>query len=850
MLRKSALVLAAVCGSAAFATAAAVLPDLTAQAETSARASVQLTEENASLFLPGSREQYLELDTPSDAAFSDGYIAIADGGTIYLSVRGSEQPYTSYEVPGEDATVTKLQFVGNTLYFTVRSTYNSFWKYDCGTQTAEQVNSLNCSTFLIVGNTLYTAVISGSGTSLARRDLNDLSGQGVSLGTISERTEPWLAYAGETLYCTVGDQIYHPGPDGTFRDEWSYYISNDTTVNRLISSLCSDGTDLYCSSASGFYRRAPQEGETPVRLSDASGMSRVSSLSYYNGAFYCIRGASVCEIAADGTSASFTGYEIAAASSSQNRTDSASDIARAGDLVVTADAGNFRISVYDSAADSFTVLPCSETPDLVATDGSVISYAAGTQVYTCNYAAGETQFSSAELRGTEVVGLSVRFGETYYVKGNGTRGVVGGTTIETSTSPTGLASDLYGTFYIAYANGSVRSYTQSEFLSRGMGTDTGISLPADARSLRADFMGNLYCLSGGALYCNGQLFAAIDGSDFVYGASVTRPVSFALGYEDEAVYLQFGNYTVRTHTQQEDGESALSGIPTLSEIETGSAREAAFSHHDEDVLVKIAAQEVGITVDLASLKEGGETFPYLDYGRYDEAREGILLADASSNAGGYALVLLSDESGGYTARLYRGTAVTDAEEQSWTQGQGETRYLSSPVSSYYAPCLAAPLGEVRLERGTQVTLLGTLDAPDRTYALISYESGARAQKRGWVPLSYLTSVSPSPDVGEEYMLSFLKAAPAGVVFTREDGAQRVVTERTQVQLFANGDGTYTARLSDDPAYSAVVTKDMLDDDSAEAVRIALIVILTVLALIIIGMYVFLLPREKYRKKRR
>ena len=76
MLRKSALVLAAVCGSAAFAAAAAVLPDLTAQAETSARASVQLTEENASLFLPGSREQYLELDAPSDAAFSDGYIAI------------------------------------------------------------------------------------------------------------------------------------------------------------------------------------------------------------------------------------------------------------------------------------------------------------------------------------------------------------------------------------------------------------------------------------------------------------------------------------------------------------------------------------------------------------------------------------------------------------------------------------------------------------------------------------------------------------------------------------------------------------------------------------------------------
>ena len=76
-----------------------------------------------------------------------------------------------------------------------------------------------------------------------------------------------------------------------------------------------------------------------------------------------------------------------------------------------------------------------------------------------------------------------------------------------------------------------------------------------------------------------------------------------------------------------------------------------------------------------------------------------------------------------------------------------------------------------------------------------------------------------------------------------------MTERVQVRLYDNGDGTYTARLFDDPAYSATVTEDMLNKDNSEVLRIALIVILSVLALVIIGVYIFLLPWEKYRKKR-
>ena len=60
----------------------------------------------------------------------------------------------------------------------------------------------------------------------------------------------------------------------------------------------------------------------------------------------------------------------------------------------------------------------------------------------------------------------------------------------------------------------------------------------------------------------------------------------------------------------------------------------------------------------------------------------------------------------------------------------------------------------------------------------------------------------------------------------------------------------TARLAGDPAYSAVVTEEMLDRDNAEVLRISLIIILTVLALVILGVYIFLLPWEKYKKRRK
>lgn len=804
-----------------------------------------LTTGNASLFLPESYEQYLALENPADAAFSERYIAVADGSTLYLYQR-ENGAYTSYTA---SATITKIQFAGDRLYFTVRGTSNSFWYYDCIENTAQQVGSLNCSTFLIVDDALYTAVIAGSQMTLARRSLDELDGEGTSLGTLSTGTEPWLAWANDTLYCIVGGTIYRPS-NGMFDDRNGYYIG-DFEQSSGISSVCSDGTLLYFSSSAGFFRRETAIDAKPVLLSSDDQLCGVTALTCEGGTLYCISGSSVHTISLADGSAAFTDYEIASASDSVNRISEASDTARAGDLLVTADTGNSRVSVFNFSTDSYTVIGCAAAPSLVATDGEIIAYAAGAQVYTCDYAAGEREFTAAELSGVDIAGLAVLYGETYYVKTNGTRGVVGGASTEMgSATPTGLTCDLYGNLYVSFASGNARRFTEDEFVQSGTGTDTGIAVAADATSLRADFEGNLYYLSAGALYCNGELFASVDGGDFVYMQSDAVPVSFALGFEDDSVYFNFGNYMIASNASTEEQPGPLADIPTLGEIAEDGARAATFSHHSQTgLLVDVAARTVGIDTDLAEFRSSDSAyFPYRGYARSVEARRGLLLASTSEEAGGYSLVLFPEEDGSYTARLYRSEALTPAEET--FREEPSVRWLTNEVGAYYAPCLDAPLSAEALARGTQVTVIGYFTAPDRAYALVEYEGGTQKNTaQGWIPSAYLSAVSPDLSAGDDYTLAYLKADRDGIVFTAADGSEKTVTERVQVRLYDNGDGTYTARLFDDPAYSATVTEDMLDKDNSEVLRIALIVILSVLALVIIGVYIFLLPWEKYRKKR-
>lgn len=852
--KRAGVALAALLALSAAGAAFPLYENTSASADESAVrvSSVALTTDNASLFLPASYEEYLPLENPSDVAFSENYIAIADGMNLYVYARENGSEYKLYTL--SSGNIAKIGFHGDDLYFVVRDSDASirFYRYDYATGSARDMG-FNCSTFLIVGDTLYSATVAGSSTTFAARTLTaDGAGEAQTLGELSTSTEPYLAYAGGTLYCCVNDRIYTPRADtGKFDadDPGEYLGESAQTAN--VTSVCSDGTSLYFSSTAGLFRRGTGSDGTVTQLSDASGLS---DMSFHGSALYCIEGKSVREITVAGDSAAFTSYEITSASDSENRLSGADDMARAGNLLVTADAGNSRVSVYNFQTQSYSVIPCDAIPSKVATDGETIAYASGTNIYTCSY--GDTQFTQAEISDQQymrnISGLACAYGTVYYVTENGMRGSVGGTMISSTdapanVTPTGLATDLYGNLYVTYSGGTeARKFTETEFTTAGAaGTGTGVTVPGGATSLEADYQGNLYYLSGGVLYRNGEPFA-VSGSDFIWtqDGSAQNAVSFALGFEDDEVYFNFGNYLVKSNA------GTLADIPTLSEIAVGGARDETFAHHAEDrLLVTVPAGTVGISTDLTALRdEGGETFPYRSYARAAEERQGVFLAETD----GWSLVLFAEGDGTYTAGLYPSSslAFTDASEYYTASEPTLTRYVSSSVSVYYAPCLESALAQRQLPRGTQVTLIGTVQTAEFTYALVEFSDDARTTARGYVPASYLTSIPADLSSGENYTLVYLKSSDEGILFTAADGSELLVTERVQVRLYDNGDGTYTARLADDLSYSATITDDMIDDGNAEVIRIVLIVILTVLALVILGVYLYLLPWEKYRKNKK
>ena len=845
--KRAGVALAALLALSAAGAAFPLYENTSASADESAVrvSSVALTTDNASLFLPASYEEYLDLENPTDVAFSENYIAIADGMNLYVYARENGAKYKPYTL--SSGTIAKLGFYGDDLYFVVRDSGASirFYRYDYATNSAHDMG-FNCSTFLIVGDTLYSATVAGSNATFAARTLTaDGAGAAQPLGELSTGTEPYLAYAGGTLYCCVNGYLYYP-VNGSFGDTQRYNLCSDASLSANVTSVCSDGTSLYFSSAAGLFRRGTGSDGTVTKLSDASGLS---NMSFHGSALYCIEGDSVREITVAGDSAAFTSYEITSASDSENRLSGADDMARAGNLLVTADAGNSRVSVYNFRTQSYSAIPCDAVPSKVATDGETIAYAAGTNIYTCAY--GDTQFTQVEISGQQymdnISGLACVYGTVYYVTENGMRGSVGGEMV-TSTDATGLAADLYGNLYVTYSGDEkARKFTEAEFTAAGAeGTGTGVTVPGGATSLEADYQGNLYYLSGGVLYRNGEPFATVRGSDFIWtqDGSAQNAVSFALGFEDDEVYFNFGNYLVKSNA------GTLADIPTLSEIAVGGARDETFAHHAEDrLLVTVPAGTVGISTDLTALRdEGGETFPYRSYARAAEERQGVFLAET----GGWSLVLFAEGDGTYTAGLYPSSslAFTDASEYYTASEPTLTRYVSSSVSVYYAPCLESALAQRQLPRGTQVTLIGTVQTAEFTYALVEFSDDARTTARGYVPASYLTSIPADLSSGENYTLVYLKSSDEGILFTAADGSELLVTERVQVRLYDNGDGTYTARLADDLSYSATITGDMIDDGNAEVIRIVLIVILTVLALVILGVYLYLLPWEKYRKNKK
>ena len=821
-----------------------------------------MTGANASLVMPSSYEQYLALSAPTDVAFSEDHIAIADGGTLYLYDRTARK-YSEHPV-SEGRTITKIGFAGERLFLSDNGAEgNFFYEYNFSNGELDK-QTFNCTTFCIYGDTLYTATVSNNQTHIGAYSVSALTeGTPTDLGFIREHEAPSMTVLDGTLYCAVSDRVYYPDPaNGQFGDGSFYLSAGNPTLATQVKSVCAHAGGLCYTAIDGLYLSNITDHTGTLLLEGTD----YGALTSYNGMLYAVQGTSIHRVDWDDEGVAFlSDYEIAAASSSVGRLSGAVDTARAGDLLVTADAENRRISVSELAHTdagltiaSTYVIPCLAEngmpyrPALVATDGNLIAAAAGSNIYL--YRNGETEahyIHTAES--IDIRGLACVYGVCYYITEYGYGKAEEGFSSfsRTDNAPKAIAADVYGNLYVVNQKNEVQSYSEAHFVDPAItrGTALDIALPASFTALRADFEGNLYCLSEGALFKNGVSLSTFgelaENLQFVYKGT-DMPLSFALGYEDDEVFFLFGDYIVKTN-------AGVLDIPTLSKISAEGVAEDVFrAHGQENLLIDVPAGTIGVRTDLEKFHtDAPEYFPYLSYYRTEEAKRGILLA----TKGRYALVILyevSDSDRVFEADLFLLEGASPVPEEEYFRAAEQTAYLSNSVSAYFFPCLHGALTDTRLARGASVRVKGFVTAPEREYALIEYTVQADASRSGeeqgratgFVPSAYLTAVDPVPGDAAVFEPAYLKASAEGTEFVADDGTTVLITEHTRAEFTDNGDGTFTARITvEGKVYRATVTADKIDRGESDAVRIALIVILTALTVGIIGGYIYLLPRK-------
>ena len=724
-------------------------------------------------------------------------------------------------------------------------------------------------------------------------------------------SNPRMAYANDTLYCIVNnntvdayayDGTTHQFVGGSKLNKKQHEVDN-------LEFVCAYGDELFYTvkgankSLNGIWR-TDLDGNAVRANQDAPGEG-FSAITSYGDYLYCIQGSTVrqmqvLERATEGEDAETvipTGYEISCDSSSPHRLAGSGETVRTKDLVAIADTDNNRISLYNRTEGTYTIIPCTDgsnafTPEHIAINKeeievktnrdvvttNAIAVSSGNKIYCYTYerhtlkpeenGAGEPTVYTALQK---VMGLSYVYGECYYITDYNGYGTLSNPTVSELhfasglSSPNAITSDIYGGIYVAFGN-KVYSFTEEDFRHEGAEGTPVCTLSSESEnvytSLSVDYEGNIWHLTkDGTLYCNNEKQASIDGKNFVYlNKEHDYPTSFALSFEDDELYFNFKNYVVKTDAY------ALEALPTLNKITAGEAKTKTFELANcDNLFVKVPAGSVGFEIALDALKTGeSEYFPYQSYFRSEGSsdgnqtlpRRGVLLYEPQDENGYYVVALYQAQLHTFTANLFKKSRNQLAPDSEYFVEANDTAYITSDVSFCSAPCLfPAPAGErlstlsdTLLARGTKIRVLGYAEGEDRVYAYVEATNEAKSVQRGFVPRSYLTKNDPLGVAQQDYFLGYLKA-DAGIKLVSADGTELEITEKTQAKLFKNEDGTYTAVVvKDGVTYTGIVTAENISRGETDAMRISLIVILSVLALVIICGYVFLMfPRKKKKK---
>lgn len=698
-------------------TAAATLTVAGLCAQKSSISASANTLQGEQLITPSSYEEYLSLSAPSDVAATDGYIAIADGSSLFVfdKDRGIWQEYAH---PGP---ITKVGFGSrDTLYFLDGQT-NKLYSLNVKAFDTVVETGVFCSTFSIQGDGIYSINLSAGITSIYHAPLSDLTAKKELYA--GRMYSPSLSFWNGELYYVYGtDFLYKLNADNTPAKVADLPLG-------VISITITEGVVCCVTEEGNFY--AYNLAELSEKKSAADCEAIVTKTDNYNAVsdngndVYLVADNRIDKFSL--TEQSFTDYSIGATSSAPNRFHGASELTLSGDRLFIADDKNDRISVYDVQEKTFlTSIPCALDNPIMAAygDSLLVSTSSQSILYSLNEQTyGEALYSLTSDRiSGNIVGAAAIYGSYYlvtdtnycYTLTSGEEGYRHTETLRNAHYAEKLTADFGGNLYLL-SNGAVYRYTEESFLApKEEGVKICEEIPTDVIELSVDYAGNLYALSATALYIYAPqtegLYTLQSTNTFtenlVYGAS-NEVVSFAFGIEENAVYFLYkDHYLTVTDTLS---------LPTLKNIPTQQVADNIFNGEGEFTLVEIPANSFIVEVDGNKLQ--GETFAYLSSYRNEQPFTALKIGETTH----YALLCYRENvASAYKTILVEKNRQTELDgEYIKTEGYPKTGYLTNLSNAYKFPCMALPtLGQ--MDKNTQVTLLREVNGLDCDYYAVAY----------------------------------------------------------------------------------------------------------------------------------
>lgn len=706
-----------------------------------AKADEASTALQTTLLSPTAYQHYLSLNAPSDAAANDGYIAIADGVTLYLYDR-TERVYRAYT---HQAKVTKLQFANDgALYFLDEA--SQFYRFTPQTMTAERIDGFACSTFLIANETLYFVSIAGDSAKLSKTELAnpDVYATPLVSGLLSK---PVVAFWQDELYYTDSGKYLHKIDPIEQTDTFVAAFQNE-----LLSLQILDGIVYTADSAGNFNAY----GLPDLSAShDASSIAAVSqdeggytALSVFGGNVFAVKNNAVREY--DPLQTAFTENEITGASSSAHRIDNGTDVHFTDGKLYIAEQGNHRISIYDTQTQTYLPsIPLTMDAQWISSDGET--------ALVCNTERAALYDVSGENYGAElaayaafdgnIIGIASVYG-SYYLATDTNRYYRADSTVEnypltnikktTTRYPKLLTADAYGNLYIASGKGVYR-FHETEFLSAtAEGEEVYTELPTQAQKLLVDYSGALYALCENTVQILTDTPTSYDFSTPLVYTPTANVRSFAFGIEENTAYLLYAeNYIAQTTALQ---------LPTVKTIAVNGVDKPIFEQEIGTMeMVSVRKDALLVEFDLAQLP-GADVFAYLGYDRQKASLSAVKIGETER----HCILSVYDEG----ARVYRTylAVPTDCTLLSETEYKtiypSETiGYVTNNVPLYKFPFLTPLLTSAQLSRNAQIRIVSEIRAPEQSYYQIAYDT-EEGEKTGYVPTAYVRQFNGEPPIPE------------------------------------------------------------------------------------------------------